>query len=68
MFSKGHHHGWPQEKNFLVQPIECWKRHSEKEIFQSMTLYSTHKSILRNVFSSFVINLVGIWNRNKQTD
>ena len=45
VFTKGRHHGWRQEVSG-----KKGKRHLGKEIFQSMTLYNTNKSPLRNAF------------------
>ena len=53
---------------FLVQSVERWNCHPEKDIFQSITLYSTNKLPLRNVFLFFYHKLSwDHWNRNKQT-
>ena len=53
---------WPATRIFFCyDPLNSGKCHPGKEIFESMTLYNTHKSPLRNIFF-FVINLVGLWN------
>ena len=69
VFTKGCHHGWPQEEKISTTCRTLKKCQPEKEIFQSMT-YNTYKSPLRNVF---FLCLSQIWlrygrNRNKQTD
>ena len=51
-------------KKFFLQAVEREKMPSWEEIFQSMTLYNTNKSPPRDVFYLFIINLVGIWNRD----
>ena len=58
-FAKGRHHAWRQEKKFWYNPQNAGKRHAWKEIFQSITLYNTHKSTLRNVFF-FVYHKLGL--------
>ena len=47
VFPKGRHYG---RIFFCYNPQNARKRHTVKEIFQSMTLYNTNKSPLRNAF------------------
>ena len=56
-FAKGHHYAWRQEKKNWYNPQNAGK-HPGKEIFQSITLYNTHKSPLSNVFF-FVYHKLG---------
>ena len=50
VFTKGLHHFWQQNFFFWQNPQNAGKPHPGKEIFQSMTLHSRHKSPLKNVF------------------
>ena len=58
VFPKVHHHGCQQEKSFWYNSYNAGKHHLGKEIFQSMTLYNTHKLPLRNIFV-FVYHKLG---------
>ena len=58
VFTKCSYHGWQQENIFWYNVQNAGKRNPGKEIFQSMTLYNTHKSPLRNVFF-FVYDQLG---------
>ena len=58
VFTKCSYHGWQQENIFWYNVENAGKRNPGKEIFQSMTLYNTHKSPLRNVFF-FVYDQLG---------
>ena len=57
-------------KFFLVQFIECWKMPSgERNISEHEIIEHTQITTKKCFFLCVsVINLVGIWNRNKQTD
>ena len=48
--TKDHHHCWQQEIFFCYNTQNATKCRPGKEIFQSMILYNTNKSPMRNIF------------------
>ena len=49
---------------FLLQPIECEKMPFWESNISKNDINNTNKSTLRNVLLFFIINVLGIWNRN----
>ena len=64
VFTKDRHHAWQQECFFCYNPQNAAKCRPGKEIFQSMILYNTNKSPMRNIFF-FVYHKLG-WDMEQK--